>query len=218
MTEIESADLPQVLMQTWVPGRPRTKGSMNAYCSRGVTHKLIWKEQVAESKSWKLKVAAQVQRTALINYGPAPLKLEVPLELRLVYFFRREDEDMPTEPYPTAMTVGDLDKLDRNIGDALTSSGLIKDDKYIVRIMSEKRWGTTAGVQLTLMQIPVEEREETWELLAQVPAPRVVDPQSCCDSEPGQPHTGVCSADLPPICPTCGLRDCDAEAYRRSLR
>lgn len=145
-------EIPSTVLRTWVPGRPRTKGSMKAYCSRGRDHKLIWKEQVAESGSWRKKVAANVQRMARATYG-RDLKLDQPLELRAVYFFRREDEDLPKGARPTAMTVGDLDKLDRNILDALTSSGVIKDDRFIVRIMSEKRWADQAGVQLLLMQV-----------------------------------------------------------------
>ena len=165
MTEIE---IPQVVVQTWVAGRPRTKGSMNAYCSKGRDHKLIWTEQVKDSKAWRRTVAAHVQREVRAAYGDH-LKLEVPLELRCVYFFSRELEDRSTDPYPTAMTVGDLDKLDRNILDALTSSGVIKDDRFIVRIMSEKRWGPAPGVQLTLMQIPQEEYASIWQLLGHTP-------------------------------------------------
>lgn len=159
-----SDELPQVILRTFVPGRPRTKGSLKAYCARGRDHKLIWQEQVKDSGAWRKTVAAQVQREALAEYG-GHLKLAVPLEMRAVYFFRREDEDLPNEPRPTAMTVGDLDKLDRNVGDALTSSGVIADDRYIVRIMSEKRWGMVAGAQLVLMQVPTDELSESWELL-----------------------------------------------------
>lgn len=157
-------ELPPVLMQAWVPGRPRSKGSMKAWCTRGAQHKIRMEEQVADSGAWRKKVAALVQRLGRERYG-RDLKLEMPVELRVVYFFRREDEDMPTEPRPTAITVGDLDKLDRNIGDALTSSGLIRDDKFIVRIMSEKRWGPQAGAQVTLLQIPDEELTRTWEAI-----------------------------------------------------
>ncbi len=152
-------EIPQVIIQTWVGGRPRTKGSMKAYCSRGRDHKLVWKEQVTDSRAWRMKVAANVQGMARSLYGQ-DLKLDVPLELRAVYWFRPEDEDLPDGARPTAMTVGDLDKLDRNILDALTSSGVIKDDRFIVRIMSEKRWarnGGPGGVQLLLMPAPVED-------------------------------------------------------------
>jgi Holliday junction resolvase RusA-like endonuclease len=168
-------EIPQVIAQTWIGGRPRTKGSLNAYCSKGRDHKLIWREQVKDSKAWRLRMAGHLQREARAMYGPEHLLLEIPVELRLVYFFSREDEDRSTEPYPTAMTVGDLDKLDRNVLDALTSSGIIKDDRYVVRIMSEKRWGKTPGVQVTLMQIPEEEHAATWALLSQVPTPRVIE-------------------------------------------
>jgi Holliday junction resolvase RusA-like endonuclease len=153
MTETEPEVFPQILLRTYVPGRPRSKGSLKVFCTRGRDHKVRVEEQVADSSKWREKVAAQVQRESRALYG-RDLKIEVPLELRVTYFFRREDEDQPTLPRPTAITVGDLDKLDRNIGDALTSSGLIKDDKYIVRIMSEKRWGVQAGAQILLMQAP----------------------------------------------------------------
>ena len=150
--------LPQVILRTYVSGRPRSKGSLKIWCTRGRDHKVRVEEQVAESGAWRKRVAAHVQREVLRTWEAMP-RLEIPVELRVVYFFRREDEDHPTLPRPTAITVGDLDKLDRNIGDALTSSGLIKDDKYIVRIMSEKRWGAQAGAQILLMQVPPEERE-----------------------------------------------------------
>jgi Holliday junction resolvase RusA-like endonuclease len=146
-------DLPQVLISTYVPGRPRTKGSLKHWCMKDRKHTVRVEEQVADSKTWRMKVAGVVQREALQAYG-RHLQTEIPVELRVTYFFRREDEDMPKEPRPTAITVGDLDKLDRNIGDALVSSGVIKDDKYIVRIMSEKRWGPQAGAQIMLMQVP----------------------------------------------------------------
>lgn len=45
--------------------------------------------------------------------------------------------------FPVAPTVGDTDKLVRAVGDALTESGLIEDDRFIVTILAEKLW---AGV------------------------------------------------------------------------
>ncbi len=42
--------------------------------------------------------------------------------------------------FPVAPTVGDLDKLTRAVGDALTESGLIEDDRFIVTIFAEKAW------------------------------------------------------------------------------
>ena len=42
--------------------------------------------------------------------------------------------------YPVAPTVGDTDKLVRAVGDALTASGLIEDDRFIVKLTAEKEW------------------------------------------------------------------------------
>lgn len=148
-------DVPQVILQAYVTGRPRSKGSLKTYCMKDRRHTIRAEEQVKDSGLWRKTVAAAVQRRGRELYGE-DLRLEIPVELRAVYFFRREDEDRPGEAYPVAMGIGDLDKLDRNIGDALTSSGIIKDDQYIVRIVSEKRWaaqGSPGGVQLTLLKV-----------------------------------------------------------------
>lgn len=140
-------------MALHVPGRPRPKGSLKNTCRKDRKHTIRSEEQVKGSKAWKEYVAAYVQRWALQQYG-RHLQVELPVELRVVYFFDRTREDRPKELYPVAMEIGDLDKLDRNIGDALVSSGLIKDDQYIVRIESRKMWGKAAGAQITLMQAP----------------------------------------------------------------
>lgn len=47
--------------------------------------------------------------------------------------------------HPVAPTVGDLDKLVRAVGDALTASGLIEDDRHIIRIYAEKAWAGEDG-------------------------------------------------------------------------
>ena len=47
--------------------------------------------------------------------------------------------------HPVAPTIGDLDKLTRAVGDALTKSGLIVDDRFIVRLVAEKQWAGSDG-------------------------------------------------------------------------
>lgn len=142
----------------WVPGRPRTKGSLKHWCMKDRAHTVRVEEQVKDSKAWRIKIASHVQRQMLQDHG-SMIKFPGPVELRTVYFFCREDEDLPREPYPTAITVGDLDKLDRNVGDALTSSGLIKDDKLIVHGPRGKFWAAQCGVQIMVLSAvtdPVE--------------------------------------------------------------
>lgn len=51
--------------------------------------------------------------------------------------------------FPIADDFGDLDKLMRNLGDALQQSGLIAEDRLIVTWITRKRWaeeGASAGV------------------------------------------------------------------------
>ncbi len=57
--------------------------------------------------------------------------------------------------HPVAPTVGDLDKLIRACGDAITQAGLIEDDRHIIRIVAEKAWAgdETPGAVITVRQI-----------------------------------------------------------------
>jgi Holliday junction resolvase RusA-like endonuclease len=148
----------QILAQVWVPGRPRTKGSLKFWCTRGRDHKVRVEEQVADSGKWRKHVATLIQQVQLREYGNL-LKLDAPVEVRTVYFFQRDQEDMSDQPYPVAITTGDLDKLDRNVGDALTMSGLIKDDKLIVHGPRGKFWAAQAGAQIMVLRASTESAE-----------------------------------------------------------
>lgn len=59
--------------------------------------------------------------------------------------------------YPTADDFGDLDKLQRNLGDALQQSGLISEDRNIVTWIARKRWadkGASACVTFNIGEAP----------------------------------------------------------------
>lgn len=152
---MQAPDLPEMLLSMFVPGRPRSKGSLKHWCMKDRAHTVRVEEQVADSAKWKRTVAAHVQREALKRYG-RHLQYAGPVELRAVFYFDREREDRPEEAYPVAMSIGDLDKLLRNVGDALTSSGLIKDDQYIVSVVTRKYWATTykpAGARIEVRKV-----------------------------------------------------------------
>lgn len=57
--------------------------------------------------------------------------------------------------HPVAPTIGDLDKLVRAVGDALTASGLIQDDRFIVRLVTEKAWaaGEKPGATIRIAEV-----------------------------------------------------------------
>lgn len=42
--------------------------------------------------------------------------------------------------HPVAPAIGDVDKLARACGDALTAAGLIEDDRHITQLYAEKTW------------------------------------------------------------------------------
>ena len=57
--------------------------------------------------------------------------------------------------HPVAPTVGDIDKLARACADALTTSGLIEDDRHIIKLTAEKTWavGEKPGVIVRVSEI-----------------------------------------------------------------
>jgi Holliday junction resolvase RusA-like endonuclease len=79
------------------------------------------------------------------------------VEVRAEFLFERETgadgkiKPSSDTPWPSSIVWGDVDKLERNLLDALTQSGLIEDDRLVVAIQSRKRWVAdateTAGVR-----------------------------------------------------------------------
>lgn len=139
---------PTVLpLRVWVPGRARTKGSLRRQGRRMV-------EQVAGSKGWREQVAETVLRTCGATPGPQgftrwwePVRGPVVASLT-VWLPRpaslRAETVGPRWDWPISIYDGDLDKLQRNIGDALTDTGVIADDSLIVGWSAWKLWAPTA--------------------------------------------------------------------------
>jgi Holliday junction resolvase RusA-like endonuclease len=104
----------EVLAAVWVPGVPRTKGSLDA------RH-----QDTPQSKRWRQLVAAEVGRDARARsgemMGSTPgFTYAGPVAVRCV--FVRADG------------VGDVDKLARCVLDALTDSRVIADDVQVIKL------------------------------------------------------------------------------------
>ena len=69
--------------------------------------------------------------------------LEPPYAVEMWFYIARPRTTRAT--HPVAPTIGDLDKLTRAVGDALTKSGLIVDDRFIIRLTAEKQWAGSDG-------------------------------------------------------------------------
>lgn len=148
-----------------IAGRPYPKGSLKclgaAGGKRGARHLLV--EEVEGSRPWKLRMIAEVRKQAKImpvktvnkvtgwvrNVGGVPLSWE-PIDeaIAVTAVFRfwpemsKNGGAVPSSqgPYPSSDHFGDLDKLCRNLGDALEQSGLIRNDRLIVGWKATKVW------------------------------------------------------------------------------
>jgi hypothetical protein len=130
-------------LQAWVGGRARTKGSLDH-----IGHGRM-RENIAGSKAWRSTVVETVVRTLGGSFGPGGPSgwweaADGPLAASLtVYLSRPASGPMASAPYPTSIRTGDLDKLQRNVGDALTDTGVIADDSLIAHWSAWKLWATT---------------------------------------------------------------------------
>jgi Holliday junction resolvase RusA-like endonuclease len=148
----------EVIGRFFVAGRPRTKGSLTPQMSRGAGGKIRvhlvesgeyavpWKRTMIDAIRFQCFGSLRAQQGAAMFTGP--------VEVSATFVFAQQEgaghEVWPSHrtPYPTAIDIGDLDKLLRNLLDALTQSGLIKDDSQVARIVSDKRWGVVQGVDV----------------------------------------------------------------------
>lgn len=80
--------------------------------------------------------------------------LKPPYRVDVWFYIQRPKTTRAT--HPVAPTVGDLDKLVRAVGDALTASGLIVDDRFIVTQFTNKAWaeaGENPGATIRVTEL-----------------------------------------------------------------
>jgi Holliday junction resolvase RusA-like endonuclease len=150
----------------FVPGRPRTKGSLKpVHIRMGAGRCRVSLTESGEyAAKWKQTMMAAVRAACVCERYAGAVRVDT--------FFRFEKLCVPDQalPWPTRETGeyahGDEDKLRRNALDALTQSGLIFDDSLVVGGQNWKRWtpATLAG------HVPIE---EAGVLIVVTPAPGV---------------------------------------------
>jgi Holliday junction resolvase RusA-like endonuclease len=123
-----------------VHGTPKPKGSMRSL-GRG---RMI--EQVAGSKEWRAAVviaaAQERDRTAWETLD------RVPVTVTIRFTVVRPKTVKNTEPITRGS--GDVDKLARNILDALSDAWVIRDDSQVTRLEATKEYGDRAGAVITV--------------------------------------------------------------------
>lgn len=119
------------VLNFWVPGPPKTKGSMRVVnASRAVL------ADSPASKRWR-KLVAYAAEQAKEAKGPWvgvawPMDKSIPVAVDLTFGLSGD---------PVAPRAGDLDKLYRNVLDALTDAEVYEDDVQVVRLSGSKSEG-----------------------------------------------------------------------------
>lgn len=131
-----------------VPGRPRTKGSLKVITPRG--RKPILIEDHAHSEPWRKRIKAAI----LAQCSPFET-IAVPFAMRATFVFEQAGPSAQHLSWPVlnagVNASGDLDKLLRNLLDAMQDSGLILDDCLVVQVITSKAWANeyrTPGVHV----------------------------------------------------------------------
>lgn len=132
----------QLLLEFWVPGFARPKGSLNGTSRIGST-KVRMVEQVDPEGVWR-KRCLKFARAAATAQGVAVPFTDAPAGMSVLFLFERPDN--PMFDMPATTSVGDVDKLARNMFDALTprkahiSSRVLHDDSRFVNLLAHKDW------------------------------------------------------------------------------
>lgn len=112
-------------MSVWVPGIPRPKGSLTPQQVRAGDGELTGRIRLTDSdpsKRWRRIMAKAFEA----NRGPTFVG---PVIVTACFFFARCcNDDVWAEPH-----IGDLDKLLRNVYDALQDAGVYGNDRQVVQ-------------------------------------------------------------------------------------
>lgn len=115
-------------LQAWVPGHPKTKGSM---VQQG--HRMV--QSVEGSEEWALKITRAVRQLLAIHPTPYVGAVMVSLAFWLPVADATQDK------------CGDVDKLLRNVLDALTKARVYGDDVQVTHATSFKYPVGAGGVE-----------------------------------------------------------------------
>lgn len=117
-----------------VEHKPSPKGSLKPVGRRGQRVRLV--EQVAGSKPFREAVYASARQAVV---GRAGYPLQGPVEVHIVCaFIQPASYPKRRRFWPVTRGSGDLDKLARNVLDALSDASVIRDDSQVCRLVADK--------------------------------------------------------------------------------
>jgi Holliday junction resolvase RusA-like endonuclease len=139
-----------VVTDVWVAGRPATKGSLDlAPRAGGGTYV---RESVAGSKDWRRLVAHAVSADRRARGIGEPTLSAVGVRVLFVLpvpigIAASTPAELVSGLWPSMARVGDVDKLTRNVLDAMQDAGAYRDDTQVCKALVGKVYadGTTPG-------------------------------------------------------------------------
>jgi hypothetical protein len=130
------------LLDIYVPGTPRPKGSLKSYGHGRMV------EQLEGSPDWRAAVAEFAYRHVAqpdLAHGGGHLADGFPhtgpVVARIALYFARP-KSAKRDAQPSTIRTGDIDKQARNILDALQDGSVIKNDAQVVRMVITKAYCT----------------------------------------------------------------------------
>lgn len=146
-------------LEIWVDGMPRPKGSLKHAIAKAINRadaqrcphcrgpvRVVPSESVKGSSTWRREVAVLLRDAW---GGREPLGA---CWAQVHFYFDRPTGE--TMPYPTKRQYGDLDKLQRNVFDAVTDAGVWADDSGLVGLSGGGKWWaqSRAGMWLRIWE------------------------------------------------------------------
>ena len=126
---------------TFVAGHPRPKGSLEPQMVRNGAGRLTGKVRMVEASPegprWRRTIAQHV-----VRLGWTPIL--GPCWVTCIFWFDRPTDE-PTEAqgeYPCTPYIGDIDKLVRNVLDALQDAKLYANDRQVVGLGNTSKFWT----------------------------------------------------------------------------
>jgi Holliday junction resolvase RusA-like endonuclease len=113
-----------IITAVWVPGHPKTKGSLDFYGKGQV-------KETVDNKAWRELIADEVRRDIArrgLNSGWSEAPATGPIAVHLTFWLDHPDV------YGPFSRAGDLDKLIRLVLDALTDAGVYQDDNQVATL------------------------------------------------------------------------------------
>lgn len=124
----------RLVVNCWIPGNPKTKGSLEDRGNGTLT-------DTPASKRWK-RLMADRMRVSMLGEPVAPGKAA---RVDRFWFISRPPTPIGQEISPMRGHLGDIDKLDRNLFDAMTDAQVWRDDEQVADGLHKKRWAGELG-------------------------------------------------------------------------